>query len=370
MGTKGEFVYNDPTYSLPYGAYPDQAMYPDHEGYFHDGYAHDGYPEEDPVARPASVSVPGRLQDAAPRGPRHAAPLRQEQAAKIEDGYFETPVFDAAPFDVTAFDAAPFDGVGVQWDPDAELTQFLQTSGLHLSGLQAPGIQTQSIQAPGIQTQGIQTQGIHAPGIQAPGPTGLHAPPAQGVHAAQPRAATQTAPPATAAHIPPDAAAPATHRQQRRRLLRILGITWLQVLSLAAVTFTAVIVVFLSALGGILSYDPLRGLAATGAPGGLARLWPLLVYGPWLVASVSILRAAAYRRRAAHSWAVVVLFATITGTLCVVQAPKTVTGVAVTVLPALTILVSFHQFVRQLTLTSPPRHALPRRTATHPPEGR
>jgi Protein of unknown function (DUF2637) len=179
--------------------------------------------------------------------------------------------------------------------------------------------------------------------------------------AAQPQMTQPLATP-VAASEPPSHAAHAAHAQprHRRRLLPPPGVTWLKAVSLSAVAFTAVVVALISTLGGMVSYDPLRGLAAAGTPHGLAALWPLLVYGPWVVASVSILRAALYRRRCVHSWAVVVLFSAIAGMLCVVQAPKTLPGIAVTVLPALTVLVSFHQFVRQITLTAPARHALPR----------
>lgn len=57
-------------------------------------------------------------------------------------------------------------------------------------------------------------------------------------------------------------------------------------------------------------FDRRPGPDGTGprpSPGVLAW-WPLLVYGPWLVASLSVLRAALHRRRAVHSWAVVLLF--------------------------------------------------------------
>ncbi|MDF3293822.1 DUF2637 domain-containing protein [Streptomyces silvisoli] len=135
---------------------------------------------------------------------------------------------------------------------------------------------------------------------------------------------------------------------------------WLRVLSLVIAAATAAIVAMLSVLGGVISYDPLRRLASPDAPEGVVALWPLLVYGPWMVGSLSILRAAVHRRRAGHSWAVVVMFSAIAVYLCVAHAPRTVLGMAVAGLPPVTALVSFHQLVRQITLTNPPRHALPR----------
>jgi hypothetical protein len=89
----------------------------------------------------------------------------------------------------------------------------------------------------------------------------------------------------------------------------------------------------------------------------------LLLFGPWLVASLSVLRAALHRRRAAHSWFVVVLFSALAVTLCINQADKTLPGVAVAGLPSITALTCFHQLVRQITLTRP--HRRPPRRRPH-----
>jgi hypothetical protein len=129
---------------------------------------------------------------------------------------------------------------------------------------------------------------------------------------------------------------------------------------------TAMIVTTLSILGGVISYDPMRHLASLGVSPGLADWWPLLVFGPWLVASLSILRAAVHQRHVPHSWAVVVAFSAIAVYLCVAHSPKTVTGMVVTGLPPITALVSFHQLIRQITLTNPPKHALPRQPSGSP----
>ncbi|MFD0653566.1 DUF2637 domain-containing protein [Streptomyces malaysiensis subsp. malaysiensis] len=131
-------------------------------------------------------------------------------------------------------------------------------------------------------------------------------------------------------------------------------------ISLIFAAVTTVIVAMLSVLGGMISYGPLRYLASPSTSESMAAWWPLLVYGPWLVASLSVLRAALHRRGAAHSWAVVVLFSTIAVFLCVAHAPRNAPSMAVAGLPPVAALVSFHQLVRQITLTSPPRHALPR----------
>ncbi|RNG34650.1 DUF2637 domain-containing protein [Streptomyces botrytidirepellens] len=151
-------------------------------------------------------------------------------------------------------------------------------------------------------------------------------------------------------------------RGKRRRVrFRLPTMPWLQMTSLIFAAMTTVIVAMLSVLGGMISYPPLRYLASPSTSESMAAWWPLLVYGPWLVASLSVLRAALHRRGAAHSWAVVVLFSTIAVFLCVAHAPKNAPSMAVAGLPPVAALVSFHQLVRQITLTSPPRHALPRR---------
>ncbi|MBV9022927.1 MAG: DUF2637 domain-containing protein [Streptomycetaceae bacterium] len=160
---------------------------------------------------------------------------------------------------------------------------------------------------------------------------------------------------------------PAGSHRRRNRLLRLTArlrrpgpVPLLRWLSLLIATTTAAIVTTLSVLGGMISYDPMRHLASLGVSPGLAGWWPLLVFGPWLVASLSILRAAVHQRHVPHSWAVVVFFSAIAVYLCVAHTQKTVTGMAVAGLPPITALVSFHQLVRQITLTNPPKHALPR----------
>ncbi|MGI5199326.1 DUF2637 domain-containing protein [Streptomyces sp. CA-288835] len=165
----------------------------------------------------------------------------------------------------------------------------------------------------------------------------------------------------------PVSAAPHVPRKRgaRRRPSRLVRCArwfqrpWLKVLSLTIAALTAVIVAMVSVLGALVAYDPLRRVASPGAH-GLGAWWPLLVYGPWLVASLSILRAALHRRRAAHSWAVVLLFSAVAMCLCVAHAPKTPVSMAVAALPPVTALLSFQQLVRQLTLTTPAKPALPR----------
>ncbi|WP_234021213.1 DUF2637 domain-containing protein [Streptomyces sp. Tu 6176] len=158
------------------------------------------------------------------------------------------------------------------------------------------------------------------------------------------------------AELPPLRDAARGHRKvrQRRRPSGIRAASHV-IAALAAVTASAV-----SFFGGMVAYDPLRIVAVTRMHGGIASWWPLLVYGPWFVASLSVLRAALHRRRAVHSWCVVLLFSSIAMLLCVIQAPRTVIDMSAAALPGLASLACFQQLVRQITLTRPPRRTAPR----------
>lgn len=128
--------------------------------------------------------------------------------------------------------------------------------------------------------------------------------------------------------------------------------------------FTAVLVAAIAAVVSILSglaiCDALRHSAAPHTAREVVIWWPLLIYGPWMVASLSILRSALHQRRALHSWSIVLLFSTMATLLCVAQAPRTITAGAASALPAIAALACFQQLVRQITLTRPPRQAAPR----------
>ncbi|MBZ6304990.1 hypothetical protein KVH08_09340 [Streptomyces olivaceus] len=156
------------------------------------------------------------------------------------------------------------------------------------------------------------------------------------------------------AELPPLRDAPASHRRVRRRMSR------LRAASLFVAALAAVIAASVSLFGGMVAYEPLRLAAVTRTSNGVVSWWPLLVYGPWLVASLAVLRAALHQRRAVHSWAVVLLFSAIAMFLCVAQAPRTLDDGAAAALPGLASLICFQQTVRQITLTRPPRRATPR----------
>ncbi|MFF8946652.1 DUF2637 domain-containing protein [Streptomyces sp. NPDC014864] len=160
----------------------------------------------------------------------------------------------------------------------------------------------------------------------------------------------------TTAELPPLRRVSRGHRKVRKRKwppgLRAVSQF---IAALAAVTASAV-----SLFGGMVAYDPLRIVAVSRMQAGTASWWPLLVFGPWLVASLSVLRAALHRRRAVHSWCAVLLFSAIAMFLCVVQAPRTLVDIAAAALPGLASLTCFQQLVRQITLTRPPRRVAPR----------
>lgn len=140
------------------------------------------------------------------------------------------------------------------------------------------------------------------------------------------------------------------HRKTRR-----IAISWVPTISYSIAAAATVLVSMVSVFGGVVAYDPLRHIAKPRISADVVNWWPLLVYGPWLVASLSILRAAVHQRRAAHSWIVVLLFSLTAMLLCVTQAPRTFTDIAAAALPTVASLACFHQLVRLITLTRPPR---------------
>lgn len=159
------------------------------------------------------------------------------------------------------------------------------------------------------------------------------------------------------AQLPPIQRSSAGHRKNRVRKFRL---KWLQTGSFVILTFVSIIVGMVSVFGGMAAYEPLQNIT-DGTEGGMSSWWPLLVYGPWMVASLSILRTTLHRRRALHSWFIVLLFSSVAMMLCVAQAERTLTGIAGAALPALASLACFQQLVRQITLTLPPRQgAAPR----------
>lgn len=146
----------------------------------------------------------------------------------------------------------------------------------------------------------------------------------------------------------------------RRNSSRTPVATLVQTGSLFTALLVAVIATLVSVLSGMAICDALRHSAGVHTAREVVSWWPLLIYGPWTVASLSILRSALHQRRAVHSWSIVLLFSTLATLLCVAQAPRTLAAEMSSALPAVAALACFQQLVRQITLTRPPRQAAPR----------
>ncbi|WP_329468341.1 hypothetical protein [Streptomyces sp. NBC_01431] len=153
--------------------------------------------------------------------------------------------------------------------------------------------------------------------------------------------------------------APPSHGH-RRNQSKSPVMTLLQTGSLFTAALVAVIAAVVSILSGLAICNALRHSAAPHTAREVVIWWPLLIYGPWTVASLSILRSALHQRRALHSWSIVLLFSSLATLLCVAQTPRTIAAATASALPAVAALACFQQLVRQITLTRPPRQAAPR----------
>ncbi|MFI6683146.1 DUF2637 domain-containing protein [Streptomyces sp. NPDC050485] len=105
------------------------------------------------------------------------------------------------------------------------------------------------------------------------------------------------------------------------------------------------------------SYNQLRTIALLVASPHLAQWWPLTVYGPWLLAGLSILRASVQHRTARRSWAVMLISSGTAVALCIGQAPHSLFAMVVVGIPPITALVCFRELVGQFSPRPGPRHA-------------
>ncbi|MFF1558678.1 hypothetical protein [Streptomyces sp. NPDC058279] len=153
---------------------------------------------------------------------------------------------------------------------------------------------------------------------------------------------------------------PPSRHGHRRAPSKTSVVTLLRTGSLFTAVLVAVIAAVVSIFSGLAICEALRLSAGPRTADDVVSWWPLLIYGPWVVASLSILRAALHQRRAVHSWSMVLLFSTLATLLCVAQAPTTFAAQAAATLPPIAALACFQQLVRQITLTRPPRQAAPR----------
>jgi len=143
------------------------------------------------------------------------------------------------------------------------------------------------------------------------------------------------------------------------------GLPLLRVVGLLIAAVAAVLAAMVSVFSGIVAFDPLREVATAGpARLGADHWWPLLVYGPWMVASLSILRSALHGRRAAHSWCVVLFFSAVAVLLGIARVPRTLPDMSAAALPAIAALTGFQQLVHQILPVRPPCRAVPRHRDT------
>ncbi|MET9572833.1 DUF2637 domain-containing protein [Streptomyces virginiae] len=161
-------------------------------------------------------------------------------------------------------------------------------------------------------------------------------------------------------HTPVERPPGQTSRGHRRSPSKPPVVTLLRTGSLFTAVLVAVIAAVVSILSGLAICETLRQSAGLHTAREVGSWWPLLIYGPWMVASLSILRSALHQRRALHSWSIVLLFSTLATLLCVAQAPRTIAAGTASALPAVAALACFQQLVRQITLTRPPRQSSPR----------
>ncbi|MBX7555014.1 DUF2637 domain-containing protein [Streptomyces sp. NPDC004232] len=115
------------------------------------------------------------------------------------------------------------------------------------------------------------------------------------------------------------------------------------------------------------SYAQLRATASGVLPMHLARWWPLTVYGPWLVAALSILRATVQNRSARRSWCVLLGASAMAVALCVSHSSHSLLSLIIFGIPPITALVCFWEIVGQVSSkVTRPRHAAHDRRGTKP----
>ncbi|BBC34948.1 hypothetical protein SGFS_062420 [Streptomyces graminofaciens] len=105
------------------------------------------------------------------------------------------------------------------------------------------------------------------------------------------------------------------------------------------------------------SYNQLHTIALIVVSEKMARWWPFTVYGPWLVAGLSIVRASVQNRTARRSWAVMLISSGTAAALCIGQSPSSLLAMVVAGFPPITALVCFRELIGQFSSRYGPRHA-------------
>ncbi|WP_369228677.1 DUF2637 domain-containing protein (plasmid) [Streptomyces sp. R39] len=127
-----------------------------------------------------------------------------------------------------------------------------------------------------------------------------------------------------------------------------------------ALLIAGIIVCTLVMLGWSISYsyEQLRAVAALFMSEEPARWWPWMLYGPWLAAGMSIMRASLQYRSARWSWTVIVTASVGSVALCMGNSSKSVLMMAVAGIPPLTALACFQELVGQFSYRYRPQHAM------------
>ncbi len=119
---------------------------------------------------------------------------------------------------------------------------------------------------------------------------------------------------------------------------------------IARLEHAATIGVLLLAAGSfVLSYDALHQLAvANHVPRPLAWIWPLIVDGFIITASLAVLHGVLLERTSRYPWLLLLMFSTTSVVFNVLHAPPTLVARLVAAIPPLTLVLSFELLMRQL----------------------
>lgn len=103
------------------------------------------------------------------------------------------------------------------------------------------------------------------------------------------------------------------------------------------------------------TYGQLHATAASVLPTQPAQWWPLFVYGPWLVAALSLLRAAVQHQPAPRSWGVLLVTSAMAVAVCTRHSSHSALALVTLGAPPITALVCLWELVGQLSFRHCPR---------------
>jgi hypothetical protein len=114
----------------------------------------------------------------------------------------------------------------------------------------------------------------------------------------------------------------------------------------------------LAAAGFAMSYGALHALARdSGVPATLAWLWPLVVDGFIVVASLSVLHAVLEARPASYPWSLLLLFSAVSVAGNVAHGAPTTVGRLVAAVPPVALVLAFDLLMRQVRRVLEPAEA-------------